>query len=255
MAPSKSPGGIENRDWQNVGGGDGFYAFPDKYDENIIYWQYQGGNIMRKTMDTRETKEIKPFAKEGEPELRFHWNTPIVFSPTRDAMYVGAQYLYRTHTKGDLWERISPDLTTNNPEKLKQLETGGVTIDNSTAENHCTIYTINESALDPNVIWVGTDDGNLQITKDGGKTWTNVVANVSGLPANTWVSYVYPSRFDRGMCYVTFDGHMTGDMKPYLFKTMDYGQTWVSIADENVKGFCHVIIEDLVNPELLFLRN
>ena len=253
MAPSKSPGGIENRDWSNVGGGDGFYVFPDKYDENIIYWQYQGGNIMRKTMDTRETKEIKPFAKEGETELRFHWNTPVVFSPTRDAMYVGAQYLYRTTTKGDVWERISPDLTTNNPEKLKQLQTGGVTIDNTTAENHCTIYTINESALDPDVIWVGTDDGNLQMTKDGGKSWINVAANVSGLPSGTWVSYVYPSRFDRGMCYVTFDGHMTGDMKPYLFKTMDYGQTWVSIADENVKGFCHVILEDLVNPELLFL--
>ena len=253
MAPSKSPGGIENKDWMNVGGGDGFYVFPDKYDENIIYWQYQGGNIMRKTMNTRETKEIKPFAKEGEPELRFHWNTPIVFSPTKDVMYVGAQYLYRTDTKGDLWERISPDLTTNNPEKLKQLETGGVTIDNSTAENHCTIYTIGESYLDPNVIWVGTDDGNLQITKDGGKNWTNVVANVSGLPANTWVSYVYPSRFDRGACYVTFDGHMTGDMKSYVYKTLDYGQSWISLADDKVKGFCHVIIEDPINPDLLFL--
>jgi photosystem II stability/assembly factor-like uncharacterized protein len=253
MGPSKSPGGIENRDWNNVGGGDGFYVFPDKYDENLIYWQYQGGNIMRKTMDTRETKEIKPFAREGEPELRFHWDTPVSFSPTRDVMYVGAQYLYRTTTKGDIWERISPDLTTNNPEKLKQMETGGVTIDNSTAENHCTIYTINESALDPNVIWVGTDDGNLQITKDGGKTWTNVVANVPGLPSNTWVSYVYPSRFDRGMCYVTFDGHMTGDMKPYVYRTMDYGESWVALSNDNIKGFCHVIIEDLINPELLFL--
>jgi photosystem II stability/assembly factor-like uncharacterized protein len=253
MVPSKSPGGIENRDWTNLGGGDGFYAFPDKYDENLVYWQYQGGNIMRKTLDTRETKEIKPFAKEGEPELRFHWNTPVVFSPTRDAMYVGSQYLYRTTTKGDIWERISPDLTTNNPEKQKQLETGGVTIDNSTAENHCTIYTINESVLDPNVIWAGTDDGNLQITRDGGKSWTNVAPNVSGLPAGTWVSYVSPSRYDRGMCYVTFDGHMTGDMTPYVYKTMDYGQTWVFMSDENIKGFCHVVIEDPVNPELLFL--
>jgi photosystem II stability/assembly factor-like uncharacterized protein len=253
MGPSKSPGGIENRDWNNVGGGDGFYVFPDKYDENLIYWQYQGGNIMRKTMDTRETKEIKPFAREGETELRFHWDTPVSSSPTRDVMYVGAQYLYRTTNKGDSWERISPDLTTNNPEKLKQMETGGVTIDNSTAENHCTIYTINESALAPNVIWVGTDDGNLQITKDGGKTWTNVVANVPGLPSNTWVSYVYPSRFDRGMCYVTFDGHMMGDMKPYVYRTMDYGESWVALSNDNIKGFCHVIIEDLINPELLFL--
>jgi photosystem II stability/assembly factor-like uncharacterized protein len=253
MAPSKSPGGIENKDWKNVGGGDGFYVFPDRYDENILYWQYQGGNIMRKYMNTGETKEIKPYSDEGEKELRFHWNTPVVFSPTRDVMYVGAQYLFRTRDKGDSWERISPDLTTNNPEKLKQLETGGVTIDNSTAENHCTIYTINESALDPHIIWAGTDDGNLQITKDGGISWSNVAVNIPDLPANTWVSYVYPSRFDRGKCYVTFDGHMTGDMKPYVFKTMDYGQTWNSLADENIKGFCHVILEDPVNPELLFL--
>jgi photosystem II stability/assembly factor-like uncharacterized protein len=252
-APSKSPGGIQNRDWNNVGGGDGFYVFPDKYDENIIYWQYQGGNIMRETVDTRETKEIKPFAEEGEKELRFNWNTPVVFSPTRDVMYVGSQYLYRSEDKGDSWQRISPDLTTNDPEKLKQEKTGGVTIDNSTAENHCTIYTLCESALDPNVIWVGTDDGNLQLTRNGGNNWTNVAFNISGLPPHTWVSSVCPSKIDAAACFVTFDGHGTGDMKPYVFSTSDYGSTWNLITDDHIKGFCHKIIEDPVNPQLLFL--
>jgi len=252
-APSKSPGGIQNRDWNNVGGGDGFYVFPDKYDENIIYWQYQGGNIMRETVDTRETKEIKPFAEEGEKELRFNWNTPVVFSPARDVMYVGSQYLYRSEDKGDSWQRISPDLTTNDPDKLKQEKTGGVTIDNSTAENHCTIYTIGESVIDPNVIWVGTDDGNLQLTTDRGKNWTNVVVNVKGLPSNTWVSSVCPGKYDAGTCYVTFDGHSTGDMTTYVFRTGDYGTTWKLITDEHIKGFCHKIIEDPVNPQLLFL--
>ena len=253
MAPSKSPSGIQNRNWTSLGGGDGFYVFPDKYDSNILYWQYQGGNIYRKYMDTKESKDIKPFEKEDEDELRFNWNTPVVFSPTRDIMYVGAQYLFRSEDKGDSWERISPDLTTNDPEKQKQEETGGITIDNSTAENHCTIWTINESPVDPNIIWVGTDDGNLQLTKDGGKNWQNLVSGISDLPTYTWVSYVCPSLTDAATAYITFDGHRTGDMNPYLFKTTDFGVTWTSLVDENIKGYCYKMIEDPVNPELLFL--
>ncbi len=219
MGPSKSPSGIQNRNWSSVGGGDGFYVFPDKYDDNIVYYQYQGGNISRKFMDTRESKDIKPYEEEGETKLRWNWNTPVAFSPTRDIMYTGAQYLYRSENKGDSWERISPDLTTNDPKKQKQEETGGITIDNSTAENHCTIYTISESPKNPEIIWVGTDDGNLQISKNGGKNWNNVVSNVPDLPAHTWVSNISASLYDEATAYVTFDGHRTGDMTPYLFKT------------------------------------
>lgn len=253
MAPSKSPSGIQNRNWKSVGGGDGFYVLPDKYDDNTVYWQYQGGNIFRKDVSTGESKDIKPYENEGEEKLRWHWNTPVVFSPTRDIMYVGAQYLYQSEDKGNSWERISPDLTTNDPEKLRQEETGGITIDNSTAENHCTIFTINESPKDQNIIWVGTDDGNLQLSKDGGEDWKNVVSNVQELPANTWVSYVCPSLYDPGTCYVTFDGHMTGDKQPYLYKTTDFGESWTSLVDENIKGYCYKMIEDPVVPELLFL--
>ena len=252
--PSESPGGIENSDWENVGYGDGFYVFPDKSDDNILYWQYQGGMLMRLYKNTRETKEIRPFAEKATEKLRFNWNTPVAFSPTEHgAMYIGAQYLYRSKDRGDTWEKISPDLTTNDPEKQKQEESGGLTIDNSTAENHCTIYTICESPLDPNIIWAGTDDGNVQVTRDGGKTWQNVVKNIKNLPVNTWCSNVYCSHKNKETTYVTFDGHRNGDMTPYVFKTTDLGKTWTSLATEEIKGYAHVIREDLINPDLLFL--
>jgi photosystem II stability/assembly factor-like uncharacterized protein len=253
MGPSVSPSGIQNRNWNSVGGGDGYYVFADRVDNNILYWQYQGGNIHRKYMNTGESKEIKPYSDDIKNELRFNWNTPVYFSPTRDLMYVGSQYLFRSSDKGDSWQRISPDLTTNDPEKQKQASSGGVTIDNSTAENHCTIFTISESPVNPEVIWAGTDDGNLQITVNGGASWTNVVNNITGLPRNTWVSSVLASRFDQGTAYATFDGHQTGDMTPYLFKTTDFGNTWSLLTDENIKGYCHKIIEDTQNKNLLFM--
>src|SRR5262249_1628708 len=161
----------------------------------------------------REIKSIEPFARAGEPKYRFNWNTPIHLSPTRaGVMYVGAQFLLRSTDRGDTWTRISSDLTTNDPVKLKQEESGGLSVDNSSAENHCTIFAISESPKNANVVWVGTDDGNVQITRDGGKSWTNVVKNVPQLAAHTWVSHIEASRFDAATAYVTFDGHATGDM-------------------------------------------
>ncbi|MGE5816197.1 MAG: WD40/YVTN/BNR-like repeat-containing protein, partial [Acidobacteriota bacterium] len=177
-------------------------------------------------------------------------------SPTqKGTVYLGAQYLFRTRDFGQTWERISPDLTTNDPEKQKQEESGGVTVDNSFAEMHTTIYAISESPKDPAVIWVGTDDGNLQVTRDGGKTWSNVVANIAGLPKNAWVSSVEAGHFDAGTVYATFDLHTFGDMQPYAYSSSDYGKTWQPLIkpDGGVRGFAHVIKEDLVNPRLLFL--
>src|SRR5207237_718020 len=135
----------------------------------------------------------------------------------------------------------------------KQEESGGLTLDNSSAENHCTIYTISESPRDAKVVWVGTDDGNVQVTEDGGAHWTNVTANITGLPKNTWVSTIEASHFDRNTAYATFDGHQTGDMKTYVYKTTDLGKTWTAIATDAIKGYAHVIREDLVNPNLLFV--
>jgi len=253
MGPSAGPGGIKNGDWDNVGGGDGFYVFPDRLDENIVYYQSQGGNIQRLYLNSRETKNIKPEKDENTEDLRFNWNTPVSFSKDGKTMYVGSQYLFRSKDRGDTWERISPDLTTDDPEKQKQKESGGVTIDNTGAENHCTIMTIHESPVDPKIIWVGTDDGNIQVTTDGGKKWKNVVSKLPGLPSSTWCSYVYADPFDKNTAYATFDGHRNGDMKPYVFMTRDMGKSWQSLVDGNITGYCHVIMSDPVNTKLLFL--
>ena len=254
VGKSKGINSITNCDWQNVGYGDGFNVLPDPNDKNILYWLYQGGQLMRFYKDTREVKEIKPFSDDPDVKLRFNWDTPIHFSPTqKGVLYIGAQFLYRTTDRGDSWEKISPDLTTNDPEKQKQEESGGLTIDNSTAENHCTIYTISESPKDYNVIWVGTDDGNLQVTENGGKTWNNVIDRIPGLPENTWCAKVIASNFDKNTAYVVFDGHRNGDKNVYVYKTTDLGESWMSLASENIEGYARTILEDPVNPNLLFL--
>ncbi len=252
--PSRRSGGIANREWRSLTGGDGFWAFPDPTDADIVYDEFQGGNLFRVRKSTLESKDIKPTAKAGEPRYRFNWNTPIHVSPNEPGtIYYGAQFLFRSRDKGESWERISPDLTTNDPEKQKQHESGGLTLDDSTAENHCTIFAIGESPKNKNVVWVGTDDGNVQVTRNGGTTWTNVVINIKGLPKNTWVSTVEPGRFEEGTAFVTFDGHMTGDSNPYVFRTTDFGATWTALATSDMRGFAHVVKQDLVNPDLLFV--
>jgi photosystem II stability/assembly factor-like uncharacterized protein len=254
MAPSRKQGGIANRHWRVLGGGDGFWAFSDPTDPDITYVEYQGGNMLRVRRSTGETKEIKPFRAKDEPEYRFNWNTPIHVSPSRSGtLYLGAQFLFRSRDRGDTWERISPDLTTNDPLKQKQKESGGITPDNSSAENHTTIFAISESPKNADVVWVGTDDGNVQVTRDGGKTWALVSRKIAGLPPSTWVTTVEASRFAEGTAYATFDGHQTGDMKTYVYKTADFGKTWQSIATADLKGHAHVVREDLVKPELLYL--
>jgi photosystem II stability/assembly factor-like uncharacterized protein len=252
--PSRRAGGIANKHWSSLTGGDGFWAFIDPADSDIVYNEYQGGNLFRIRKSTLESKDIKPTPRAGDPKFRFNWNTPIHMSPNDPGtLYYAAQFLFRSRDKGESWERLSPDLTTNDPAKQKQHESGGLTVDNSTAENHCTIFAIAESPRRRDVIWVGTDDGNLQVTRDGGQTWTNVAAKVTGLPPSTWVSGIEASRHADGTAFVTFDGHMTGDMRPYIFKTTDFGATWTALATGDVKGYAHVVKQDLVNPDLLFV--
>ena len=155
---------------------------------------------------------------------------------------------------GNTWDIISPDLTTNDPTKQNQEDSGGLSMDNSGAENHTTIFTITESPLNENIIWAGTDDGNIQVTKNGGKSWENVVENVSGVPKNTWVYHIEASVHDENTAYVVFDGHTSGDMKAYAFKTTDLGKTWSNIIpNDDVTGFARNIQEDYVNKDLLFL--
>jgi photosystem II stability/assembly factor-like uncharacterized protein len=256
MGDSQYPGGITNGRWENIFGGDGFWAFPDPSDANYVYAESQGGYIGRVNRITLEGRAIKPQSNYGEGKLRFNWNTPIHMSPNeKGTIYIGAQFLFRSRDHGQSWERISSDLTTNDPEKQKQEESGGVTVDNSYAEMHTTIYSINESPRDRQTIWAGTDDGNLQLTRDGGKSWTNVAGNVPSLPKFSWVSWVEASLYDAATAYAAFDRHTFGDMEPHVYKTTDYGKSWAPIvaAGSGVRGYAHVIKEDAVVPSLLFL--
>lgn len=252
--PSQKPGGTGNYDWKMSYGGDGFYSFRHPTRKNIIYSEYQGGNIVRYDTETSRAKDIMPYATQDVSKLRFNWNTPVHISPSNpDRLYIGAQHIYVSDDMGDSWKRISPDLTTHDPLKLNQKKSGGLSVDNSTAENHCTVYAIAESPVDEKVIWAGTDDGNLQLTTDSGQNWTNVAGNITGLPANTWISYIEPGHHDRSTTLVTCDGHRTGDMNPYVFVTHDYGKTWTNLATSDIQGYAYVIREDLMNPDLLFL--
>jgi photosystem II stability/assembly factor-like uncharacterized protein len=256
VGTSQYPGGITNHQWENLFNGDGFWMFTDPSDPDYIYAEYQGGEIARVNRRTHETRSIKPLPQYKEGKLRFNWNAPIHLSPSqKGVLYLGAQFLFRSRDRGQTWERISPDLTTNDPRKQEQEQSGGVTIDNSVAEMHTTIFAISESPKNPALIWVGTDDGNVQITRDSGKTWTNVVGNIKGLHKKPWVTSIEASHFDEGTAYVAFDVHAFGDMRPYVYKTTDFGKTWTSIVLESspVRGYAHVIKEDLMKRDLLFL--
>ncbi len=254
VGPSHKAGGVRNKDWHSVGYGDGFWTFPDPTDEHTVFSEYQGGNLLRVDRRTNEIKSIPPARVEGGPKLRFNWNTPIHLSPSRPGrMYYGSQFLHRSDDRGDTWVTISPDLTTNDRKRQRQAQSGGLTIDNSTAENNTTIYTISESPLDPDTIWVGTDDGLVQLTRDGGASWRNLTGNLPGLPRGLWVSRIEASPHDAATAFVTIDGHRSGDDTLYVYTTRDYGASWTSLANADVEGFAWVIRQDPVSPDLLYL--
>jgi photosystem II stability/assembly factor-like uncharacterized protein len=252
--PSQRTGGIRNKHWDSVGYGDGFWVFPDPADPDIVFSEYQGGKLLRVDRRTNEVKSIAPSQDpDGEP-LRFNWNTPLHPSPSRPGTwYYGSQYLHRSTDGGESWTRISPDLTTNDPKRQRQAQTGGVTIDNSTAENNTTIYTVSESPRDAGTIWVGTDDGLVQVTRDGGANWRNVTRNIKGLPKGLWVSRIDASPHDAATAFVTVDGHRSGDDRVYVYVTRDAGSTWAALATDDIEGHAWVIRQDTQIPELLYL--
>jgi photosystem II stability/assembly factor-like uncharacterized protein len=252
---SSYPGGVSNQRWENLYGGDGFYTLVDPSEPDAVYAESQGGFIGRVDRKTRAARDIQPKAGYHE-KLRFNWNTPIHASPThKGTIYIGAQFLFRSRDRGDTWDRISPDLTSNDPEKQKQEQSGGITVDNSSAEMHTTIFSISESPLDANMVWVGTDDGKVQLTRDGGKSWTDLTANVAGLPKASWVSSIQASRHDKGTAYATFDRHTFGDMTPWVYRTADFGKMWTRIVGpaQGVRGYAHVVKEDVIKKNMLFV--
>jgi photosystem II stability/assembly factor-like uncharacterized protein len=253
-------GPLQNYWQESIGPGDGMYVQIDPRDPDVMYANSQGGNLFKVDRGTGEARSIQPYpvsrggAAAGDHPYRFNWNSPIHLSPhDPSTVYFGGNVLFRTEDGGNSWEEISPDLTRAEPEKL--VSSGGeITPDNTTAETHATIYTVAESPVEAGVIWVGTDDGNLQITRDGGGSWENVVGNVPDIPDGSWVSRVEASRVVGGRAYVTFDRHRDDDMRPWVFRTDDHGRNWENVTgDLPARGYAHVVREDPRNSDLVYV--
>jgi len=247
--------GIRNAFWQGVSGGDGFDVMPDAEDPNWVYTMSQGGNVSRYNIATGEQWSIRPPRPSKNVKQRFNWNAAIAQDPFDKAtIYYGSQFLNKSTNKGASWEQISGDLTTNDSAKIDQSNNGGISVDITGAENHCTILTIEPSAKEQGVIWVGTDDGNIQLTRDGGKTWTNFRGKLPGMPLGAWVPQIKASKHNGGEAFVVVNDYRRGEMRPFVYRTTDYGKTWTRIVDEKkVVGYALCVIQDPVEPNLIFV--
>ncbi len=247
--------GIRNEYWIPVSGGDGFDVVPDPDNSRFGYAMSQGGYLSRYDTETGFDYTIKPTAPDIKTILRFNWNAAIEQDPFENStIYYGSQFVHMSTDKGLTWQIISPDLTTNDPEKQKQEESGGLTLDVTGAENHTTIISLAVSPVEKGIIWAGTDDGNVQVTRDGGKTWTNVASKLPGLPAGSWIPQIRSSKYSAGEAWVVANNYRRGDFKPYAYYTQDYGATWERLVDDKkVKGYVLSILQDPVEPKLVFL--
>jgi photosystem II stability/assembly factor-like uncharacterized protein len=247
-------GGIRNYDWQELYFGDGFDVLARPDNNRYGYAMSQGGNLIQYDRETGRTQYIKPVHPEGK-NLRFHWNAALAQDPYSNCgIYYGSQYVHKSMDCGKSWEIISPDLTTNDTSKQQQHISGGLTIDDTEAENHTTILCISPSEHNENVIWVGTDDGNLQLTMDGGSNWTNLVDRIPGFPKNAWIPQIKLSAINPGEAFVVVNNYRMNDWTPFLYYTSDFGRTWERLVDENdVESFVCSVVQDPVEPSLLFL--
>ncbi|MFI5132741.1 MAG: hypothetical protein ACHQEB_00315, partial [Chitinophagales bacterium] len=250
-------GGIRNYYWYNVGGGDGFNVLPDPDGNGWVYSMSQQGSVGRYNYLTGERWSIRPPKMElgDKNDLRFNWNTAIAQDPfDKSTLYFGGQFVFKSANKGVSWGIISPDLTTNDSAKIDQNNNGGLTIDITGAENYCTIICIEPSKKEKDVLWAGTDDGNVQLTRDGGKTWTNFRGKIPGMPVGCWIPQIRTSRYNAGEAFVVCNDYRRGDFKPYIFRTTDYGKTWTRMIDEKkVIGYALCMIQDPVEQNLIFV--
>jgi hypothetical protein len=251
--------GIVNEDWQVIHGGDGFYAAIDNGEPWIVYTESQDGYIDRRDLRTGQQRSIRPEAKAGEPHYRFQWNSPVAVSVhNHTTIYYGGNYLFKSTDRGDNWTRLGGELTTG--VDRNKLQIFGKIPDKNTLSRHDgvqeypTITTLSESPLAPSVLWVGTDDGNVQVTRDGGKTWKNVASKVPGVPKGTYVSRVVASKTGEGAALLAFDGHRGNDNGVYIFTTSDYGESWKAIRNgiPDSAGSVHVVREHPRSTNLLF---
>ncbi len=249
-----SQNGITNVYWQMVSFGDGFDVVPDPANSRYGYSMSQGGNLVRYDVLTGQAKFIRP-PDPDTIKLRFNWNAGIAQDPfDKGTIYYGSQFLLKSTDRGDSWDISSPDLTTNDSSKQKQNESGGLTYDVTDAENFTTIAAIDPSPLNKNIIWVGTDDGNLQLTKDGGRSWENVSPYLEGVPGGTWIPQVRASTYHESEAWVVLDNHRRNDWNTYVYYTEDFGKHWESIADQDsIFGYALSVIQDPVRPDLVFL--
>lgn len=249
-----SSGGIINTYWDNLSGGDGFDVLPDPSNPRYCYSMSQQGYVGRVDLETGYNKSIRPVHPDGL-KLRFNWNAAIAADPfDKNTIYFGSQFVHKSTNHGDSWEIISPDLTTNDTSKQQQLKSGGLTYDVTGAENFTTILAIAPSPLKKGMIWVGTDDGNLQLTEDGGENWKNLSEKLKGVPEGSWIPQIQPSTYNEGEAFVVVNNYRRHDYAPYLYHTTNYGKSWERMVDENsVFGYVLSFVQDPVEPKLMFL--
>ncbi|MEO1032291.1 MAG: hypothetical protein AAFX55_12840 [Bacteroidota bacterium] len=247
--------GIRNSYWQEISFGDGFDVVPDRDDSRYGWSMSQQGYVSRYDWQTGNNYGVRPTHPDPDVRLRFNWNSAINIDPfDNSTIYFGSQFVHKSTDKGETWTVISPDLSTNDPEKQKQSESGGLTMDATGAENHCTILVIEPSVLEKDMLWVGTDDGRVHYTIDGGNNWAEVTKNIKGLPKGSWIAQIKASTKNKGEALVIANDYRRFNYEPYAFRTKNYGKTWERIVDGNdVQSYTLSIVEDLVEPNLLFL--
>jgi len=247
-------GGIRTLYWQYLVGGDGFYIAPDKEDDRFGYGTSQNGDLYRYDKLTGYYQSIAPQSSSSKTPLRFNWNAGFAKDPTDEkTAYYGSQFVHKTEDKGATWRVISPDLSTDNSKHQKD-DYGGLTLDVSGAENYNSILSLEPSYLNKDLLWAGTDDGQVHLTQDGGKTWENLTDRIDGLPTESWIARIHASRYDESTAWIVVNNYRKGDYAPYLFKTEDYGANWSRIVHKgDVNGYALSFIQDPVEKNLLFL--
>ncbi|CAH1000725.1 hypothetical protein LEM8419_01853 [Neolewinella maritima] len=251
-------GGITDADWQEVFFGDGFDMIFKPDEPDVVYAASQGGYLGTVHRPTGKTTFIRPVHPDGE-FLRFNWNAPIAQSPTdANTIYMGSQYVHKTTDGGMNWEIISPDLTTNDTSLQRSAISGGLTIDATQAENHTTLLTIVperiEYALGDSTLWVGSDDGRLHVTRNGGGSWTDLTARLPGMTPGSWIGYIESSPINPGEAFIVVNDYRRGDTRPMVYHTSNYGGSFTQIVDEDkVSGHAQAIVQDPVQENLLFL--